>query len=217
MKSPEGPLPTGIRVATMIALVFGAMVSFGAVRDLPLTVNAGASDMPEVSLGPFKALVKDEKVYLAAMRASFRAQMSAMEAMQTSRVLILAALSTSASLVFISALRLRWPAGARRGSIARLLAGASVATAVLRTLDGAQLLAIARKGVLASEKVLAASGVPELQSPEGVNVAVTSALSVAMTAVTVASFLALGAYFRAARPTQLFATLDRDLPEDDED
>lgn len=217
MSPPPEHLPGPLRAATMAALVLSSLVAFGAVRDLPMALNAATLEMPDIELGPLKSLVKNERVYLDAMRASFRAQMTALEGMQAVRVVILTCLSTSAALVLVSALRLRWPAGARRSAIARLLTGASLATAVLRTLDGAQLLVVVRKGVAASEKVLQRSGIPEMQAPEGVNVAVSSALSVATTLATVAAFLVLSSYFRSDKARGVFTALDRDVEGEDGD
>lgn len=206
---PPEPLPGAVRFAALAAVALGALVSFSAARELPLVLASADLDTPELDLGPFRAFVVDEKTVRDAGKAAFRAQLSAIESMKGTRSVILLALSTSAALVFVAGLRLRWPGGIARRGVARLLGVSAAVSALLRTLDGAQALVIVRRGTAALDRVLASSASPELQLPPGLNVALYSALSVGLTVTVVGLFLALGAYFRSARITELFANLDR--------
>ena len=203
-------LPTPVRYATLAAIALGAIVSFSAARELPLVIASPTIDTPEMDLGPFKALVSDEKTVREAGKAAFRAQLTAIESMRLSRSIILLALSTSAALVFVAALRIRWPGGVTRRGVSKLLGVSAVASALLRTLDGAQLLVIVRRGIVALDKVIARSAATELQMPVELNLAIYSAVSIALTVFVVALFLLLGAYFRSSRVQDVFAALDRE-------
>jgi hypothetical protein len=132
--------------------------------------------------------------------------------MRWPRVAILFGLSSAAALVFVSALRLRWPSGVRRTGLASLLGRAAVVAAVLRTLDGAQDLVIVRASVEAYEKVLLEKGVALANA--GATMPLFSGASIVTTALITGLFLLAANYFRSERILQTFELLDRNVPEE---
>ncbi|MDX2015216.1 MAG: hypothetical protein SFW67_33795 [Myxococcaceae bacterium] len=203
-------LPTPLRFATMATLALGVMVSFGAVQGMRLAFFADEIDSSAGETPFLNTLTPNPEAFSAAQRAQGAAMRSAIAGMRWPRVAILFGLSSAAAMVFVSALRLRWPSGVRRLGVAQLLGRSAVVAAVLRTLDGAQELVIVRASVAAYEKVLSERGV-ELANA-GATLPLFSGASIVTTALVTALFLVASNYFRSERILQTFELLDRELP-----
>jgi hypothetical protein len=197
MKQPV-PFPFVFRVAILLAIAAGALVSFSAAQGVGASaIASSATPLPEVKLGWLENVTPYAKEQQAALQASQRATLGAIEGMGASRVLILLALSATASMVFMGALFIRWSSNAPRANLARLLGTAAFAAALFRTLDGAQELVIARHAAQAGVKALIAANVPDAAAGSGFTLGVISAVSVLWTAFVVGLFLFLGSYFRS--------------------
>jgi hypothetical protein len=97
-----------------------------------------------------------------AAKAFVDAQLRAVEPMRETRTLILIALTFASSLCFVAAARFLRPGPLSREAMQRLLARTALATAVLRTLDGAQQAVVARNAArLAGRALLEAQGASE--------------------------------------------------------
>lgn len=211
------PLPTSVRLATLAVVTLGAMVSWTAARDVYVALDAPGRDLPEIdasALRPFLASPDQEPIFKEALKASVRGQLSAIEGMQRSRVTILILLSMAATMVFTAALRLRWNLGGPHVSVTRQLATGAVIAAVLRTLDGAQELAIVTQAFGAAEKVFEKTPLPGPQLPTEIYRTIGQAASIGFTVFVVACFLLAGGYFRSARVQQIFAAHDAQQPDD---
>lgn len=206
-------LPNPVRYATLATLALGALVSFGAISNLRLAFSAEELDVTAAETPLFNKLTPNPEAYSAAQRAQAVAMRNAIEGMRWPRVAVLFLLSGAAAMVFVSALRLRWPAGTPRAGVSVLLSRAAVVTAVLRTLEGAQELVIVRAAVTAYERALAAQHVDLAQA--GPTMAIVSAASVVTTATVTGLFLAASSYFRSERIQQTFVLIDRNTPEEE--
>lgn len=196
MSTPQ-PFAPLLRFALMAAVVAGAMVSFSAARGVAVALTAQSMPTSDFSFGRFRTVIPYAKEQEEAVRAQERATLNAIEGMSTSRVMILMALSSAASLVFVASLRLRWTVNAPKASVARLLGGSAFVAAVFRTLDGAQELVITRAAITASGKALIAAAVPDAEAQASLALAMSTFVSVGWTAFVVGLFVLLGTYFRS--------------------
>ena len=87
--------------------------------------------------------------------------------------------------------------------MARLLGGASIAAAILRTIDGAQELVINRNGAEASGQALIAAQIADAEVQANMAVTVISGISIVWTAAIVGVLVILGQYFRSPRMAEL--------------
>lgn len=205
-------LPTPLRYATLATLALGAIVSFGSVQGLRLAFVAEELDVSAGETPFFNQFTPNPAAFAAAQRAQGVAIRNALEGMRWPRVAVLFGLSSAAALVFVSAVRLRWPSGVHRGGLSTLLARAAVGAAVLRTIDGAQELVIVRAAVAAYERALSEH---QLAAGAEATRAVFSAASVATTLAVTGLFLAASNYFGSERVQQTFALLDKDAAEEE--
>lgn len=189
-----GEVPAAVRRATVACLVLGAYTAVMASAGLNFAYHSGALTADALSReGPNAWLAQwQDEPLRQANRAVFEAQLAALVGMRLPRMAVLALLSLSASLVFWSALWLRWPGELPRAAVARALGLACLATALLRTLEGAMDLVVTRKAALAQQVFLAGTAYPA----EGVTATVT-ALSVGFTFLVVAGFVGLGTWLRS--------------------
>lgn len=191
---PPPPLPGSLRLVLLLAVAAGALVSFGAARDvsMALTINGPApvegseATLPGLGLSP-----QAQRAVWLAMISGLR---GAIAGMTTSRVIISMLLSSAASLVFVLALRLRWSMQGPRSLVATLLSRVAVGAAVLRTLDGAQQLVIARTTAGEIGKALVKEAVPEAQALGEAVLTAYSALTIGWTALVVGLFVGLSRY-----------------------
>lgn len=191
---PPPPLPGALRLALLTAVTVGALVSFGAARDVsmaltitgPAPMDGSEAALPGLGLSP-----QAQRAVWLAMLSGMR---GAIAGMTTSRVIISMLLSSAASLVFVLALRLRWSMQGPRELVATLLSRVSVGAAVLRTLDGAQQLVVARSTAEAIGKALVREGVAEAQALGEAVLMAYSALTIGWTVLVVGLFVGLSRY-----------------------
>lgn len=196
---PRPPLPLGLRLAVLAAVALGSLVNFQAIQQT-LLVLSPPQHLPPLDGGDFARFSQlPPALFKQCMEAALTAQLDATAAMAGSRTVVLIALSVSAMIVFINALRLRWPAGVSREPVARVLGAAAIVAGLLRAVDGAQEVVVSQRFARAAARVLAAAG-DDLGGPLGE--AMTSAVPV-MTGffalLVSALLLGLGQYFRSER------------------
>jgi hypothetical protein len=206
-------LPNPLRYATIATFTLGAMVSCGSVQGMRLAFSAEAIDVSAGETPYFNTFTPDPVAFAAAQRAQGVAIRNSIESMRWSRAAILFVLSGVAAVVFVSALRLRWPSGIQRVAVARLLSNAARVAAVVRTLDGAQELVIVRNAVAAYEKTLNEYHVNFADG--GATMAVFSAASVVTTVLLTGFFIVASNYFASDRIIQTFELMDRNTQEEE--
>ncbi|MBK7858681.1 MAG: hypothetical protein IPJ65_08675 [Archangiaceae bacterium] len=199
MSDGERPLPAALLRVTLCALVLAGLVGFGAVHGLTnLLAPSREVDFKKVELPPG---------YREALEAVALAELAAYEGMRSSRAVILIGIWAFSALVFVAALRMLKPQGAAREGVRRMLGGALLATAVLRTLEGAQSAAVARKAGRALDKVL--SSRPELAQPYSLGSEYAAlVLSVGLSFVVGGSLLMMSRYYRSQTVRETCAALD---------
>ncbi len=209
----ELPLPTGLKRVTFIALVLAGMLGFGAAQGMTALYDPPSpSELDFSRLQPLPGLEKQPDLYQEALKAMALAQISAFESMRGSRTAILLGLWAVSALVFVSSLRMMRPRGAPREGVRRLLATTTLITAVLRTLDGAQAAAVARRAGAAFDRVLAKSTEIPGGWPEGLWATGFAGLSMLMSLVIGGGLLMLSRYYRSARVRELTLQLDGSPP-----
>jgi hypothetical protein len=142
------------------------------------------------------------------------AQLSALEGMRIPRALALSALSFSCAFTFVAAGRLLRPRDVERDRMRRLLVISSITTALLRTVDGAQLAVVARRVGVAMGKVSSNASAWSEMSAEEVRRMFPSAaigLAILQTALVAGAFALLSQYFRSQKVKQALG-LARDRP-----
>lgn len=198
MSSAAGtPLPPSYRWALIAAVVLGFQVSLAAAFDVhaalnhdePLPLGAAEAAFPGIGLTP----LAQRQMVLAANSG----QQSALVSMLPWRTGTSVLLTLAAGLVFIFGMRLR-VSGENRVGTAQQLGVAALASAALRSLDGAQNLVIMRTMVAEMGKVILQERPPEAEALASVISFSGSVASVGWTVVMVASFVTLGNYFRSA-------------------
>ncbi|WP_257458046.1 hypothetical protein [Archangium lipolyticum] len=211
--TPSQRLPRGIRFAAVVCLVLSSLTGLFALSE---ALGLGHLSELKESSQPRITLMADKAV----TERAFEAQFAALEPMREPRSLVLGALSVACALVFVSAGRLLRPDGLPLGRMRRLLGGASIAAAFLRTIDGAQWMVVAKRmGVAMAE---AMSTLPEFQEPQmAAQVKATvpllmSGSTVLQTAFIAGSFALLGQYFRSERVRQAVSAQDGDLTEEED-
>jgi len=201
------PLPRSLRLGAWAALVLGATVGMGAAQGVGMLFELEAlRSAPAPKVSP---MFGDEKLLRDVTEAMTRTQAQGLEDMQVSRGFILFALSMTCALTFVSALRLLRPAGVPREGVRRLLGGAALASAVLRTLDGAQLAAVSKRMGTAADRVFSASKAVPGEYPDGFAMVLSVAATTIFTLVVVVAFLALSRYFRSSKMRELVQALDQ--------
>ena len=190
----SAPLPPRVRVAAFAAIGLSALVGLGAAGSM-----AEVLDLEQLmDAGPPKTLPFGDNEYTReALQAQYQAEVGALESMRTSRAVIEILLSTCAAMALVSAVRLLRPAGVPREGVRKMLGSTALACAVLRTLDGAQSTAVARKVGAAVDKALAQSNPPGGYL-DGMATTGAVTMSLFFTAFFVGCFLVLSAYFGSA-------------------
>jgi hypothetical protein len=198
------PLPKGLRRASVLALVAGALVGILAAQGMAQVLRP----LDEEALARVEELAASGPKEMAAMQAAFwRSYARNLESMQSSRIAILMLLSVSGSLLFVSSLRMLRPLGVPREGVRRLLGGAALACAVLSTLDGAQTTAAAKRASAAAEKVAVEAPIDGL--PPGMFGAVAMVMLVGLTVLVAGSFTTLWMYFKSERVQAQLAELEK--------
>ncbi|WNG35643.1 hypothetical protein F0U61_19710 [Archangium violaceum] len=208
MKQPASPsqsLPRGIRFAAFVCLVLSAFTGFFALRE-------------SMNLGRLSELKEAGNSQPAFVTSLLEAQISALEPMRESRALILGALSVACALSFVAAGRMLRPEGLPLERMRRMLGGAAISAALLRTIDGAQETVVARR--MAPAIIEAMKTLPELQGQAIEQFQAVpwlfSASTVGLTAFVAGTFALLGQYFRSERVRQAIIAQDGDFAEEED-
>ncbi len=198
-------LPVRVRRITLAVIVLSGLVGSAAAQHIGQVVDLESFRSLTPPISDF--WMNNNRALIAA-KAKHEAQASGLEAMRASRAFILLALTIACSLTFVAALRLLRPAGSARESARRLLATTSIACAVLRTIDGAQMAAVATRAGAAWDKVMNGSDIPG-GYPEGMEQSVLSAATIAFTVVIAGAFVGIGSYFRSQSLREWVEAADR--------
>ena len=180
-------------VGSAAAQHIGQVIELDSFRNLPPTISAFWESNPLAA---------------QAARAKHAAHAQGLESMRGSRAVILFALTIACSLTFVAALRMLRPAGSARESARRLLVSTAIASAVLRTMDGAQMTAIAGRAGAAWDKVMNGSDIPG-GYPEGLEQWLLSATTLVFTVLITGAFVGIATYFRSDSLRDLVAASDR--------
>lgn len=190
----SAPLPGSYRWALVAAVVLGFQVALSAGFDVQAAINHDVP--PPISDSAYPGLGLSPLAQSRLMRAASSGYQSALAAMVPWRPITSTLLAVASGLVFIMAMRLRLsPEG--RGEAALLLGRASLAAAVLRSIDGAENLVIVRTMMDMVGKAVVLEGVPEAQAASEVGSVLGSLMSGGWTLLMVAAFVTLGNYFRS--------------------
>ena len=196
MSDAASPLPRSYRWALVAAVVLGFQVSLAAAFDVQAALNyaepppMGGSEaaFPGLGLSP----IAQRQLVLAAASG----HQSALEAMLPWRTATSLLLAVASGLVFILGMRLRVSQESRVNT-AHQLGAVALASAVLRSIDGAENLVIMRTMMGEVGKAILQEGVADANVVASVATSVFSVASVAWTLVVVAGFMTLGNYFRS--------------------
>lgn len=206
MSAPASPLPGSYRWALVVAVVMGFQVALSAAFDVQAALNHDVP--PPLSDAAYPGLGLSPLAQRNLMLAASSGYQSALSAMLPWRPITSALLAAAAGLVFIMAMRLRIsPEG--RASTALWLGRASLAAAVLRSIDGAENLVIVRTMMDQVSKAVVLEGVPEAAAAGAVGSVLGSVMTGGWTLAVVAAFVTLGNYFRSKT---LRSTLERVEP-----
>jgi len=190
----SAPLPGSYRWALVAAVVLGFQVALSAGFDVQAAINHDVP--PPISDSAYPGLGLSPLAQSRLMRAASSGYQSALAAMVPWRPITSTLLAVASGLVFIMAMRLRLsPEG--RGEAALLLGRASLAAAVLRSIDGAENLVIVRTMMDMVGKAVVLEGVPEAQAASEVGSVLGSLMTGGWTLLMVAAFVTLGNYFRS--------------------
>ena len=144
------------------------------------------------------------------LSAANGAQIATLEGMKVARGVVLGALAAACGMAFVSALRLLRPDGLPREGVRRLLVSSLIATAVVRTIDGAQWAVVAQRSMRAAVAHLkTVEPRVGMAIPEPILEPLTLAGVLAHTALVAGLLLLLAQYFRSERVKQLVALQDR--------
>ena len=208
MDSRMKGLPGGIRFAAMVGMVFYAFTGWSALREA--FTLARFFESRSQTLEQAESALKGETLEL--YRRLMETYFAALEPMHEPRVVLMAMLTVTCSFVFVASGRLLRPYGLRRDGMRRVLGRAAILTAVLRTIDGAQLAAVARR--LGSTMATSLDLVPDLP-PDTSTAEVGQVLpsvfvggSVIFTLLVAGTFAILGQYFRSESVREAVAVQD---------
>jgi hypothetical protein len=198
-----GKLPLAIRNVSLACVALSAVVGFFSLSELLGLIQFSRLTQAPIQLpGSFGS---------EAFKRGLEAQLAAIESMRVPRALTLCALGLACALNFVSASRLIWPRGLRRETVRGLVASSSVAVALFRTLDGAQLAVVFRRVGAAMGR--SADLIPELRnsSPAELEAKLRSGatvIAVLQTIAVVGAFAFFSHYFRTEKVKHLLAALD---------
>jgi len=189
-----GGLPAPLRLAAVLAIAFAglcgtrgawegfALARFSELRAAPLPVRPGPDPVLAEQL--------------------WSAHLAALEQMREPRMVVLFALALVCSLTFVASVRFLRPAGLAREHVRRILVWALVVAAVLRTIDGAQAAAVARRaaeGLRHAPRIPSGIGGVTAEQLRGVAPAALMAEAILTTVFVAGAFIVLSQYFRSPR------------------
>jgi hypothetical protein len=195
-----------------VCLVLSAFTGFFALSE-----SMGLSRLSELrdARGPSHLSIVGDPALDARIS---EAQLAALESMREPRSFLLGALAVTCAFAFVSAGRMLRPQGLPLERMRRMLAGAAIASALLRTIDGAQSAVVARRvGPVIAE---AMKSLPEFQGPAAAHLhlmpGIVSAITIVLTAFVAGTFALLGQYFRSEGVRQAICVQDGDLAEEED-
>lgn len=201
----SGTLPVRVRRITLAVIALSGLVGSAAAQHIGQVIELDTFRNLKPPISSFWA---ENKLAIEAAKAKHEAHARSLESMRGSRGFILFALTVTCSLTFVAALRMLRPAGSARESARRLLAGTAIACAVLRTMDGAQMTAIASRAGAAWDKVMNGSDIPG-GYPEGMEQSLLSATTIGFTVVITGAFVGIATYFRSDSLRAVVAAADQ--------
>ncbi len=196
-------LPRGINIAAVLCLILSGLTGMTSCSEA-----ANLSHLSELrEQAPRMAVFGDPTV----LQRVYNAQISALEPMREPRALILGCLSVACALVFVSAGRMLRPGGLPREGMRRLLGGAAIVAAILRTLDGAQWMVVVKRASVTMAEAM--STLPEFRTATVDQLQTTmhfvlGGFTVAQTAFIAGAFVLLGQYFHSERVRQAVTAQD---------
>jgi hypothetical protein len=199
-------MPRRVRNLCLAAVILSALVGlFAAAEALGLASLEERQRRVEESADQLAFLA--DPVITAAMA---EAQVSALRGMKVPRALVLGALSIACALSFASGARLVRAGDLPREGLRRILSGSLLASAFLRTADGAMWASVAqRMGRKGAPMLARAHGDSEAaQLTEALIPTVMLAGVILHTALVAGAFLLLGQYFRSDKVKQVVALQD---------
>ena len=210
--SPASPgLPRRIRFAAAVCLVLSSLTGLLSLKEALELGNL--SEVKEAQLARLPAMGNP------AMNApTLEAYYAALEPMREPRSLILVGLTVACAFTFIAASRLLRPDGLPLESMRRLLGGAAIAAAILRTMDGAQFAVVFRRMGEALGQTMSLP--PDIQDPTEIAMmrafapVFMTVTAVLWTAFIAGTFALLGQYFRSERVRQVITAQDGPQEED---
>ncbi|MBJ6761960.1 hypothetical protein JGU66_14390 [Myxococcaceae bacterium JPH2] len=193
---PEG-LPRRVRIAATVCLVLSILS--GMLAGMEAYGLSDFSKYREASLEPRRATLLGGDPVIA--ERLVEAQFSVLEPMREPRLVVLSVLGMSCMVAFVASGRMLRPAGLPREGMRRMLGGAALTAAVLRTIDGAQWTVVARRmGAVMAESL---GKMPEFQDPLAADQmkqmmpTLMAFGSILQTALVAGTFALIGQYFRS--------------------
>jgi hypothetical protein len=202
---PAPALPRPVRNAAIGCLLLCGAIGFGSANALGELVDPERNAETARRAAPvgFGDPERD-----AAMREAYLkmvdVRMSALVGMRGSRLVIVSALAAACAVALVSALRLLRPGPFSRDGQRKLLGGAALVAAVLRTLDGAQLTSVAGRMGATVDAVMGGA-----DWPSGLAAFLSTAFTIGFTVVMAGGLLVLSHYFRSEKVKQIVAFADR--------
>ncbi len=195
------PLPFLLRAGAWVCLVVAGLVSLLATQELVLLFHMPTEPPPNVGV----------QVDPAVFERMWRVQRQALESMQGSRALVMAALVFFSGMTLVGAARLLFPGGMPREPIRRLLATTALVSGLLRVVDGAQAAVVARRVGAAMAEGLNASHFPgadaaTVELARRMGPAIVVGGSALHTALVAGVFVLFGQYLASQRVQKLFAS-----------
>lgn len=205
MGLPRLSAPRTFHWALVACVVLGLQVALSAAFDVDTALrNDGPASIAEDASVPGSGLSPAaQRTVVLAGASGIKGAINGMGSWRVATSLLL---GLSAGTVFLLAMRLRVSAE-KRAAVALALGRAAMVTALLRSVDGAQSLVIARAATEEMGKALLQEGMVNAVENGSLMTNMISVASVAWTFVMVATFVGLGNYFRSEN---LLAALSRD-------
>ncbi len=201
-------LPVRVRRVTLAVIALSGLVGSASAQHIGQVLEL---EQLRNLTPPISEFWADNALALQAAKAKHQAHVAGLESMRAARAVILFALTVACSLAFVAALRMLRPAGAAREGARKLLAGTAIACAILRTMDGAQMAAVAGRAGAAWDRVMNSGDVVG-GYPEGLEQSLLSAAAIGFTILIAGAFVGIATYFRSDSMRQLVEAADRSEP-----
>lgn len=212
-------LPAGVRLCAILALVLGTCSGMHATSNA-LTLLQGSEPVARTAKAPE---TPEQERLLEAAETLQSAHVRAVRPFRGARVLVALLLSVTTMFTLVIALRVLIPAGLSRRPLVRGLSTVMIATAFVRTVDGAMEFAIARK---LSKPVMDLMRAQLMANPRGMDAEellrafnetvgampnLYANVTAFMTLLVAGAFLGIGQYLRSERVAAAFPPPSQDL------